>query len=76
MEVELRDQYLASLRGSRLAVYSSNLGPRPAWLYTVGTSCRYVPVELPGTIAMRKQFADVVAGPAADGIISASVKNG
>lgn len=74
LAVELRDRYLASLRGMPLRVLiESPVLDRPG--YMVGTSCRYLPVELPGTIAMRKQFADVVAGPAAGGIISASVKN-
>lgn len=73
LEVELRDRYLESLRGMSLRVLiESPVLDRPC--YMVGTSCRYVPVELPGTVAMRKQFADVVAGPAAGGIITASVK--
>jgi hypothetical protein len=38
----------------------------------VGTACRYAPVELPGTISQRKQFADVIAGDAAGGRILAA----
>jgi hypothetical protein len=40
----------------------------------VGTSCRYAPVIFPGDMSQRKQFVDIIAGPANDGhIIAASV---
>ncbi len=37
----------------------------------IGTACRYAPVELPGDISMRKQFADVIAGKLIAGRIQA-----
>jgi threonylcarbamoyladenosine tRNA methylthiotransferase MtaB len=75
LETQLRDQYYNSLRGMRLrALIESPLPNRPSQM--VGTACRYAPVELPGTIAMRKQFAWVVAGQTHAGRIQASIENG
>ncbi len=48
-------------RGMRLRVLiESPIPDRPGRM--VGTACRYAPVELPGTVAMRKQFAEVHGG--------------
>jgi threonylcarbamoyladenosine tRNA methylthiotransferase MtaB len=70
IEVELRDAYYASLAGMRLRVLvESPVENRPGRM--VGTACRYAPVEVPGTIAMRKQFVDVVAGASKSGQIQA-----
>jgi threonylcarbamoyladenosine tRNA methylthiotransferase MtaB len=66
LETELRDQYYASLLGTNLRVLvESPVKDRPGSM--VGTACRYAPVELPGNVAMRKQFADVRAGMVSDG---------
>jgi threonylcarbamoyladenosine tRNA methylthiotransferase MtaB len=71
LESGLRDEYFASLRGMRLRVLvESPIAQRPGWM--VGTACRYAPVELPGTVAMRKQFAGVTAGSAVNGRICAA----
>jgi threonylcarbamoyladenosine tRNA methylthiotransferase MtaB len=68
IETQLRDNYYASLRGMRLRVLvESPIAGRPGWM--VGTACRYAPVEVPGTVAMRKQFAEVTAGIAVNGRI-------
>ncbi len=61
LEVELRGRYYRQLIGRQLRVLvESPVKERPGRM--VGTSCRYAPVELPGTVAMRRQFAEVVAG--------------
>jgi threonylcarbamoyladenosine tRNA methylthiotransferase MtaB len=66
LEAELRDQYYASLLGTNLRVLvESPVKDRPGSM--VGTACRYAPVELPGSIAMRKQFANVRAGMVSEG---------
>ncbi len=71
LEIELRDDYFRSLRGSTLRVLiESPVDGRSG--YMVGTSCRYAPVELPGTVDQRKQFADVVAGKVMEGRILAA----
>ncbi len=71
LETELRDAYYASLAGMRLRVLiESPIPDRPGMM--VGTACRYAPVELPGTVAMRKQFAAVTAGQASNGRICAA----
>ena len=71
LEAELCDSYYKSLRGARLRVLvESPIENRPGRV--LGTSCRYAPVELPGTIAMRKEFASIIAGEAANGRILAA----
>lgn len=70
LETQLRDAYYNSLRGMCLRVLiESPVANRPGRM--LGTACRYAPVELPGTIAMRKQFASVTAGEASGGRIAA-----
>ncbi|HEY2881190.1 MAG TPA: tRNA (N(6)-L-threonylcarbamoyladenosine(37)-C(2))-methylthiotransferase MtaB [Pirellulales bacterium] len=70
LEIELRDTYYQSLRGMSLRVLiESPVENRPGFM--VGTGCRYAPVELPGDVSMRKQFACVVAGDASGGRILA-----
>jgi threonylcarbamoyladenosine tRNA methylthiotransferase MtaB len=72
LEAELCDSYYKSLRGLRLSVLvESPIENRPGRM--LGTSCRYAPVELPGTIAMRKQFASIIAGEPTNGRILATV---
>jgi threonylcarbamoyladenosine tRNA methylthiotransferase MtaB len=72
LDIELRDAYFEKIRGTKLRVLVENpVEDRPGWMH--GTSCRFATVELPGTVAMRKQFADVTAGEIRDGrIIAAS----
>jgi threonylcarbamoyladenosine tRNA methylthiotransferase MtaB len=61
LEIELRDAYYQSLRGMPLRVLiESPIENRPG--HMLGTACRYAPVELPGDVTMRKQFADIIAG--------------
>jgi len=68
LEVELRDRYFRELVGRRLQVLvESPLPERPSQM--IGTACRYVPVELRGTTAMRRQFRDVIAASVGDGRI-------
>jgi len=68
LEDELRDDYFASLLGKRLRVLvESPLKDRPG--LSVGTSCRYAPVEVPSDLAACGQFVDVVAGKVRDGHI-------
>jgi threonylcarbamoyladenosine tRNA methylthiotransferase MtaB len=70
LETELRDNYYASLRGRKLRVLiESPVEGQPGKM--LGTACRYAPVELPGTVALRKQFAAVTAGDVIDGRIQA-----
>jgi threonylcarbamoyladenosine tRNA methylthiotransferase MtaB len=60
LEVEMRDRYYSSLLGRRLRVLiESPLENQPGKM--LGTACRYAPIELPGDVSMRKQFADVIA---------------
>jgi threonylcarbamoyladenosine tRNA methylthiotransferase MtaB len=71
LEAELRGRYYNSLRGTLLRVLiESPVENRPGRM--LGTACRYTPVELPGTIAMLKQFASVVAGETSSGRIWAA----
>ncbi len=71
LEAELRDRYYEQLVGKRLRVLvESPVKDRPGRM--LGTSCRYAPVELPGTIAMRRQFANVTAGSVENGRIIAT----
>jgi threonylcarbamoyladenosine tRNA methylthiotransferase MtaB len=70
LEIETRDRYYRSLRGRRLRVLiESPLENHPGKM--LGTACRYAPVELPGDVTMRKQFADVIAGEVNSGGIVA-----
>jgi tRNA A37 methylthiotransferase MiaB len=71
LEIELGDRYFRELVGRRLQVLIESPVPeRPGQM--IGTACRYAPVELPGTTAMRRQFRDVVAAAARDGRIFAT----
>ncbi|NOY28937.1 MAG: tRNA (N(6)-L-threonylcarbamoyladenosine(37)-C(2))-methylthiotransferase MtaB [Planctomycetes bacterium] len=68
LETELRDEYFSSLLGKRLRVLvESPMKDRPG--YSVGTSCRYAPVEVPKDLAACGEFVDVVAGKVQDGHI-------
>lgn len=71
LEIELRDRFFHQLIGRRLQVLvESPLPERPGQM--IGTACRYAPVELPGTTALRRQFRDVVAATVRDGRIIAT----
>lgn len=71
LEAQLRDRYYRQLAGQRLRVLvESPVKDRPGRM--LGTACRYAPVELPGTIAMRRQFANVTAGSVENGRIVAT----
>jgi len=68
LETQLRDTYYNSLRGMPLRVLvESPVENRPGRMH--GTACRYAQVELPGTVAMRKQFRCIIAGKTAGGRI-------
>ena len=68
LEIELRERYFRDLIGRRLQVLvESPLPERPGRM--IGTACRYAPVELRGTTAMRRQFREVVASMVRDGRI-------
>src|SRR5690606_37597591 len=72
VEADLRDQYFASLRGTRLRVLvESPLAPVDAEGRGtfVGTSCRYAPVELVAERSDEGAFVDVVASGTAEGRI-------
>ena len=67
VEIQLRDQYFASLQGRQLRVLvESQSGGR--WL---GTSCRYAPVELTIDESRVGELVDVTAGDVRDGHIVA-----
>ena len=70
VEAELRDAYFDSLRGKRLQVLvESPVGQGRS----IGTSCRYAPVELNATEEQSGQFVEVTAGENAEGRIQAIV---
>lgn len=54
---KLRDCYYSRLLGHRLQVLVES--PADTRGRMVGTSCRYAPVEVPGSLSMRRQFAEV-----------------
>ncbi len=71
LEESLRQRYFRGLLGKQLRVLIE--GPsdmRPGW--SVGTACRYAPVEAPDHCAAPGQFAKVTAERVADGRIVAS----
>ena len=66
VEQHLRDDYFRSLQGKRLRVLvESSLEDKPN--YSIGTSCRYAPVEISGATDLSGEFVDVVAGEVRDG---------
>jgi len=70
LEQTLRDRYFASLAGTRLRVLvESPLEAREG--YSLGTSCRYAPVELPAAAADHGELVEVIAGKAINGRIQA-----
>jgi threonylcarbamoyladenosine tRNA methylthiotransferase MtaB len=64
-ELELRDDYFASLRGKQLRVLVESK-TATGWL---GTACRYAPVELPSEDSLAGNLVDVIAGDTHDGHI-------
>jgi len=74
LEAELRQSYFRKLIGRRLRVLvESPVKERCGRM--VGTACRYVCVELPGTVAMRRQFADVIAASVCEDRLVATEQN-
>jgi threonylcarbamoyladenosine tRNA methylthiotransferase MtaB len=84
VEAELRTEYYASLAVMPLRVLvespldqtESNQraeGFIPSVPHHIGTSCRYAPVALPADLAPIGEFVDVIAGPAHDNHLSATV---
>lgn len=71
LEIQLRDAYYNSLRGVPLRVLIESPVPNCSGRM-LGTACRYAPVELPGSVAMRKEFSSIIAGEAANGRIIAA----
>jgi threonylcarbamoyladenosine tRNA methylthiotransferase MtaB len=74
VEIELRDAYFRSLRGSRLGVLIESK-PQDAVAATalwLGTSCRYAPVQLSASPSDVGRLVDVLAGVVADGSIIAA----
>jgi threonylcarbamoyladenosine tRNA methylthiotransferase MtaB len=69
LERELRNRYYASLVGRKLRVLVESPAADPPG-QMVGTSCRYAPVVFPGHLWQRKQFVDVQADSAFDGLIN------
>ncbi len=68
LESELQAEYFQSLIGKQLRVLvESRLENRPG--FSVGTSCRYTPVELSNTTADIGELVDIVAGEASEGHI-------
>ncbi len=75
LDAELRDAYFESIKGIPLRVLVENpVEDRPGWMH--GTSCRFATVELPGTTAQRKQFAEVRATESRNGRIIAELIDG
>jgi hypothetical protein len=83
VEAKLRGQYFASLQGMRLRVLlespvdegtsqpsrvTASLGR------SIGTSCRYAPVEIDSTAAELGKFVNTIAGPPEDGRLTAAVR--
>jgi len=67
----LRQRYFESLAGRQLQVLvETPLENRPLWL--LGTSARYAPVELPGTLDQIGRLVSVTAGPLVAGRIQAA----
>jgi threonylcarbamoyladenosine tRNA methylthiotransferase MtaB len=64
LEEDLRSHYYRQLIGRRLRVMVEGaIQDRPGRV--LGTSCRYAPVELSGSGALRRRFVDVTAGAVA-----------
>ncbi len=70
IEAQSRDEFFQSLVGRRLRVLAESRGDRPGCV--VGTSCRYAPVEFPGTEADCGSLVEVTALEVSDGLIRAS----
>jgi threonylcarbamoyladenosine tRNA methylthiotransferase MtaB len=69
LEARLRARYFESLLGRRLEVLVESPARQPGRV--VGTSCRYAPVELPGTSSDVGQLVQVAAAGTANGTIQA-----
>jgi len=71
LERGLRDRYFASLRGRRLQVLVESVSASRSG-QVQGTSCRYAPVELPGSSVWTGKLIDVIAGKSEDGRLAAA----
>ncbi len=68
LESELRDEYFKSLLGKQLRVLvESPLKDCPG--YSIGTSCRYAPVEISSPMSRVGEFVEVVAQTSSKGRI-------
>jgi threonylcarbamoyladenosine tRNA methylthiotransferase MtaB len=70
LESRLRARYFERLRGRRLEVLVESAVKQPGRV--IGTSCRYAPVELPGSPALVGRLVDIEAGAVVDGVIQAT----
>ncbi len=70
LEGQLRDQYVASLEGRTLEVLVESTAPGPGTV--VGTSCRYLPIELPGESDDVGQFVPAIVHRVVDGRVKAA----
>jgi threonylcarbamoyladenosine tRNA methylthiotransferase MtaB len=68
VEAELRDDYCRGLLGRRLQVLVEGTSGHDVRMLA-GTSCRYVPVDLPKNAAEAGEFAEVTAAGVAHGRI-------
>jgi threonylcarbamoyladenosine tRNA methylthiotransferase MtaB len=71
LDRQLAHRYHQKLLGKPLtALVEARPASRPGWVR--GTACRYVPVELPGSISDVGELIDVTAEISQDGAVSAS----
>jgi threonylcarbamoyladenosine tRNA methylthiotransferase MtaB len=70
IECETRAAYFARLRGKRLRVLVETTSDQQTE-HSVGTSCRYAPVELPSKEAAPGELVEVLAGSVENGRIHA-----
>ncbi len=75
VEAELRDRYFDSLRGMTLRVLiESAVGDGAGEDVTVGTSCRYAPVEIAGADDEVGSLVKIVANSVKDGRLTAATR--
>jgi threonylcarbamoyladenosine tRNA methylthiotransferase MtaB len=74
IEAELRDRYFDSLRGMalRVLIESAANGDGAGEGVTIGTSCRYAPVEIAGSNDGVGRLVEIIAGPVKDGRLTAA----
>jgi threonylcarbamoyladenosine tRNA methylthiotransferase MtaB len=74
VEAELRDRYFDSLRGMTLHVLIESADDRAGEGAVIGTSCRYAPVEIPGSGDGVGSLVEIIAGPVKDGRLTAATR--